>query len=118
MRYKNKKLVDVVTGKMTLAELNNEVARYMFDKQPDLLLITIERDDDLKGYRSTIYLTIKDFEKPVKYSKGVFDEEFKKWQENEAERVKNIKVTPPHARFNMKDYERWRKETQLFANND
>ena len=90
MRYKNKKLVDVVSGKLTLVQLNREIAQYMLQKNPTLLLITIERDDTIKGYRSTIYLTLEDFKKSPQYDSRVMMEEFAKW----------------------------RKETQLFANND
>jgi len=90
MRYKNKKLVDAVSGKLTLVQLNREIAQYMLQKKPTLLLITIERDDTIKGYRSTIYLTLEDFKKSPQYDSRVMMEEFAKW----------------------------RKETQLFANND
>jgi predicted translin family RNA/ssDNA-binding protein len=61
-----KNWVDICGGKMTLDELAEEIKHYMYYKTPDNLIVTIERDDKIKGYRSTIYLSKKDFEKPYR----------------------------------------------------
>jgi hypothetical protein len=58
--------VDICSGKMTLNDLSREIDFYMNYKTPNNMIITIERDNDIKGYRSTIYLSKKDFKKPFK----------------------------------------------------
>lgn len=56
--------VDVCGGKMDLKTLAKEIFHYMISKRPENLIATIERDDSIKGYRGTIYLSKQDFEKP------------------------------------------------------
>jgi len=56
-----KELVDVVSGKMTLKELTIEIERLYLFRDPEFCVITIERDDKIKGMRGTLYITKKDF---------------------------------------------------------
>ena len=58
-----KKYIDVSSGKMTLEQLSKEIYNYMLWKNPQEMIITIKRDDNIGGYRSIIYLTKEDFEK-------------------------------------------------------
>jgi len=53
--------VDVCAGKMTLEEVGKEIIHYML-KSPENMIVTIERNDEVKGYYSTIYISKKDFE--------------------------------------------------------
>ena len=48
---------------MTLEQLNREIKFYMYHKEPENLIVTIEKDK--KGYRGTIYLSKQDFKKWV-----------------------------------------------------
>ena len=58
-----KELVDVASGKMTLKELTIEIERLYLFRDPEFCVITIERDDTIKGMRGTLYITKKDFKK-------------------------------------------------------
>lgn len=51
-------MTDVCGGPMTLKTLHNEICYYMTYKQPEKMVITID-----KNYYTTIYMPIKDFEK-------------------------------------------------------
>ena len=55
------KMVDICRGKMTLKELNREIAFYMQQKNPELLVVTIEKNLDRGGYISTLYVSRRDF---------------------------------------------------------
>ena len=55
--------VDVCGGKMHLKELTDEIFHYMYYKNPSEMIITIKRNNRIKGYYSSIYIPIKDFEK-------------------------------------------------------
>lgn len=56
-------LVDVTRGKMTLKELAKDIAFQMYHRSPEKLVITIERDDTVRGYVSTVYMSTEDFYK-------------------------------------------------------
>ena len=56
-------LVDVVGGKMTLKELEGEIRQLYLHRNPQYTVITIERDDFIKGMRATVYITSADFKK-------------------------------------------------------
>ena len=60
-------MIDICSGKMTLAQLTKEIHHYMYMYEPTKMTIEIERDDKLKGLRSTIYIPKDDFKKDLKY---------------------------------------------------
>ena len=53
-----KNMVDVCAGKMTIQEVTRELIHYML-KSPQRLVIDIKRKKG--GYRTTIYIPLKDF---------------------------------------------------------
>jgi len=57
------KLVDCVGGKMTLDQLSEEVRNLYQHRNPEYTIITIERDDTIKGMRCTLYIKPEDFKK-------------------------------------------------------
>ncbi len=56
-------LVDLTSGKMTLVQLSDEIRNLYLHRNPEYCVITIERDDRIKGMRGTIYITKTDFKK-------------------------------------------------------
>jgi hypothetical protein len=56
-------LVDIVSGKMTLKELTEEIRKLYLYRNPKYCIITIERDHKIKGMRGTIYITPEEFHK-------------------------------------------------------
>ena len=57
------KLVDIVGGPMKLDELTDEIRNLMYHRSPEKVIITIEKNNDLKKYYSVIYITEEDFKK-------------------------------------------------------
>ena len=55
-------MVDIVGGKLSLTELTRELTGLYYHRSPPLTVVTIERDEKVKGYVSTIYIDGKSFE--------------------------------------------------------
>jgi hypothetical protein len=60
--WRFKGLVDVVSGKMTLQDVEREIIHYMM-KSPKRLIVDIQRreDKDPKGYYVAVWMSKKDF---------------------------------------------------------
>lgn len=56
-------LVDVVSGPMKLAEVEQEIRNYVARKSPEYLVVLIEKRPDLLKYHTTIYVSKEDFSK-------------------------------------------------------
>jgi len=54
-------LTDICGGKMTLKELTGEIFNLFMHRSPKYVVITIERDEEKRGYISTINIPHKDF---------------------------------------------------------
>lgn len=54
--------VDVVSGKMTLKEVEREIFFYMYHKSPKRLIVDIQRKKN--GYHVKLWMSEKDFHKP------------------------------------------------------
>lgn len=54
------KMVDVVTGKLTLKEVEREIRHYML-KSPKRLIVDIQLDIPNRGYHTTIWIPKSDF---------------------------------------------------------
>ena len=62
----NSKLTDIVTGPMNINELHSELAKIMYHRSPEYVVILIEKDKTIQKLRSTIYITHEDFNKYIK----------------------------------------------------
>jgi hypothetical protein len=58
----NLDLVDVVAGPMTLKELDREITSQCLHRSPEYMVILIEKNEQLKKYHTTLYITKKDFD--------------------------------------------------------
>ena len=56
-------MTDVCSGKMNLKQLIREIERVILTNIPEKVVITIEKDEEIKGYKSIIYIPINDFQK-------------------------------------------------------
>jgi hypothetical protein len=62
----NSELTDIVTGPMNINELHSELAKIMYHRSPEYVVILIEKDKTIQKLRSTIYITHEDFNKYIK----------------------------------------------------
>ena len=60
------KMVDVSGGKMTLKHIEEEIAFYMYHKEPKRLIVDIRRKPD--GCYAKLWMSKEDFEKAWKPS--------------------------------------------------
>jgi hypothetical protein len=65
-RTLDSKLTDVVTGPMTLKELDREIYYWVGTKSPEYVVILIEKRPELQKYHTTVYMKKEDFNKRVK----------------------------------------------------
>ena len=62
-RVCNLTLAEVVSEPMKLKELNKEISDLIIHHSPEYLVIIIEKDREIKKYKSTVYITYEDFMK-------------------------------------------------------
>jgi len=59
----NSRLTDIVGGPMDIYELHRELMNLVLHHSPEYIIVLIEKNKDIKKYKTTIYITKEDFER-------------------------------------------------------
>ena len=59
----NSRLTDIVGGPMDIYELHRELMNLVLHRSPEYIIVLIEKNKDIKKYKTTIYITKEDFER-------------------------------------------------------
>ena len=56
-------LADILEGSMELEEMNKQLTSILSNNSPEYMIITIQKNEALKKYHTTVYITKGDFKK-------------------------------------------------------